>query len=350
MVRKTTTAFTDRVLSWAVRQQLGRFTRYLVSTLILLAVAIVRMLYITALLPWLPFIPVVTLLSLFMGARFGFYGTLLASVLAAITIAPGHDPRQLSGDQWTASLLFVAVMAFMVLIAGELRAVYRRNMALLADADRSTEELRQREADLALLNAELGHRLKNQLTVAQAMTTQIIRRSASLEAAEAAVSERLSTLGRASDLLLNADEQRPELGQLIATVIGPLQVSRDRIVCNGGPVKLHRDAALALALSIHELATNAVKYGALSNDRGRVDIEWGCEEDEHGHAHFHFLWRESGGPAVEKPVRRGFGTTLLERALGPYFRGTIRTDFRPDGLIFEINARVAPPRGSRLDK
>jgi len=72
MVRKTTTAFTDRVLSWAVRQQLGRFTRYLVSTLILLAVAIVRMLYITALLPWLPFIPVVTLLSLFMGARFGF--------------------------------------------------------------------------------------------------------------------------------------------------------------------------------------------------------------------------------------------------------------------------------------
>jgi len=349
-VRKTTTALTDHVLSWAVRQELGLFSRWLVSTLVVFVVAAVRMLYITTLLPWLPFIPVVTLLALLMGARFGYYGTLLASALAAFTIAPGHDPRQLSSDQWVASLLFVAIVAFMAFLAGELRAVYRRNMALLADSDRSTAELRQREADLALLNAELGHRLKNQLTVAQAMTTQIIRRSASLRDAEAAVSERLSTLGRASDLLLNADEQRPELEQLIATVIAPLQVSKDRIACNGGRTKLHRDAALALALSIHELATNAVKYGALSNDRGIVDINWGCEEDEHGHAHFHFLWRESGGPAVEKPVRRGFGTTLLERALGPYFRGAIRTDFRPDGLVFEINAKVAPPRGSRLDK
>jgi len=143
------------------------------------------MLYITALLPWLPFIPAIILLALLLGPGCGFYSVLLASIVAALTIAPGHDPFLLSSEQWTASLLFVATMAFMVFIAGELRAVYRRKASLLAESD-------ERKADLGLLNAELGHRLKNQLTVAQAIATQIIRRSSSLEAAEHAISERLS--------------------------------------------------------------------------------------------------------------------------------------------------------------
>ena len=333
-LRTTTTALTDRVLSWAVGQKLALGWRYVIATMVVVSVAVVRMLYITALLPWLPFIPAVILLALLLGRSLGYYTTLLASVLAAFAIAPGHDPRQLNSDQWTASLLFVAIMAFMVFIAGELRAAYRRNVPLLAAGD-------EREADLALLNAELGHRLKNQLTVVQAMATQIIRRSASLADAERAVSERLSILGRASDLLLNPIEGRPELEAIISTVIAPLQVAKDRIACNGGHVKLRREAALALALSVHELATNAVKYGALSDDHGRVDISWRCEEDKDGGPHLHFCWRESGGPEVRKPVRRGFGTALLERALVPYFKGSISTDFKPDGLVFEIDAKVA---------
>jgi two-component sensor histidine kinase len=334
-MRKATTALTDGVLAWAVRQKLPTGWRYAIATAIVVAVAVVRMLYITPLLPWLPFIPAVILLTLLLGARFGFYAAALAALLAAITIARGHDPRQLTSDQWTASLLFIAVMAFMVFISGELRAAYRRNVTLLAQSD-------AREADLALLNAELGHRLKNQLTVVQAIVTQVIRRSASLEAAERAVSDRLSVLAGASDLLLNPIEGRPELEALIATVIAPLDIAKDRIAYDGGQVRLRREAALALALSIHELATNAVKYGALSNDAGRVDIKWSCEEDEDGTARLHFRWQEIGGPEVQKPVRRGFGTALLDRALRPYFKGSISTDFRPDGLVFEIDARLVP--------
>lgn len=334
-MRKNTTAITDRVLSWAVRQTLAPAWRYVIATGIVTAVAAIRMLYITSLLPWLPCIPAVMMLALLLGRSCGFYATVLATILAALTIAPRHDLRLLNGDQWTASLLFVTVMAFMVFVAGELRAAYRRNTSLLAEADR-------RETDLALLNAELGHRLRNQLTVVQAITTQILRRSTSLEAAERAVSERLSILGRASDLLLNPIEGRPEIENLISTVIAPLEVSKDRIVYSGGPVRLRREAALALALSIHELATNAVKYGALSNESGKVDITWHCTEDEKGSAHLTFRWRETGGPEVQKPVRRGFGTALLDRALTPYFKGRIATDFRPDGLIFEIDAEVMP--------
>ena len=333
-MRKTTTVLTDKVLSWAVRQKLAPAWRYLIATVVVAIVAAVRMLYITALLPWLPFIPAVILLTLFLGARYGFYATALAAVLVAFTIAPGHAPRHLSGDQWTASLIFVAVMAFMVFISGELRAAYRRNAALLAESDR-------REAELGLLNAELGHRMKNQLTVVQAIATQIIRRSTSLADAEIAVAQRLSTLGRANDLLLHPIEGKPELEALISTVIGPLQIASDRIHCSGGHVRLRREAALALALSIHELATNAVKYGALSNETGSIDISWSCHEDDRGVAHLHFRWQEVGGPAVHKPVRRGFGTTLLERALGPYFRGSISTDFKPDGLVFEMDATIA---------
>jgi len=252
--------------------------RYVIATLIVFAVAAVRMLYITALVPWLPFIPAVILLALLLGRSCGFYTMLLASVLAAFTIAPGHDFRQLTSDQWAASLLFVAIMSFMVFIVGELRAAYRRNKALLAEAA-------ERQKDLALLNAELDHRLKNQLTVVQAIATQIIRRSTDLKDAERAVSERLATLGRASDLLINPIEGRPELETLVLRVIAPLEVSNDRIVCRGGHVRLRREAALALALAIHELATNAVKYGALSNDSGIVEIDWHCGEDADGAAH-----------------------------------------------------------------
>jgi two-component sensor histidine kinase len=336
---------TDRLLSWAIRQKLAVGWRYLIATAITGLVAILRAIYITSLLPWLPFIPAVILLALLLGAPIGFYATLLASLLAAITIAPDHDLRQLNEAQWTASALFVVIMAFMVFIAGELRAAYRRNAALLDDTRRSATLLSQRESELALLNAELGHRLKNQLTVVQALTTRIIRKSSSLEDAERAVSERLSTLARASDLLLGSGDQPPELGELISTVLAPLHIAKERIVCTGGSVKLHREAMLALALSVHELATNALKYGALSVESGHVTIDWGCEEDEDGHACFHFAWRESGGPQVLQPQRRGFGTVLLERALSPYFKGRIASDFRPDGLTFEIDAKVTP--GSR---
>jgi len=340
-VRQATSPLTDRLLSWAVRQKLALGWRYLIATTIMVAVAAFRAMFITSLLPWLPFIPAVILLALLLGAQLGYYSTLLASVLAAVTIAPSHDLRLLSSAQWSASLLFILIMSFVVFVAGELRAAYRRNAFLLADTHRSAARLQRRETELALLNAELGHRLKNQLTIVQALTTQIIRRSPSLAIAEIAVSERLSTLARASDLLLGSDEQTPELPQLIATVLAPLQIASERIVCHGRSVRLRREPTLALALSIHELATNALKYGALSTEQGQVEISWRCREDADGAAHFHFLWRESGGPEVQKPVRRGFGTALLERALRPYFKGKIATDFRSDGLVFEVDAKVA---------
>lgn len=334
---------TDRVLTWGVQQKLPSTLRYLIAFAVTATIGLLRALYITSLLPWLPFIPAIILLALLFGSRVGFFSLGLAALFAAISIAPGHDPRLLSGEQWVATALFILTLALMVFLVGKLRAAYRRNALLLSGSEQAAALLIDREAELAMLNAELGHRLKNQLTVVQAMAGQIIRRSESLAAADRALSDRIGALARASDLLLGAGQQEQEIGRLLATVVSPLQVASDRIDCKGGSLRLSREASLALALAIHELATNAVKYGALSNEQGKVEISWGSRPAEtEGLAEFSFRWQETGGPEVQKPVRRGFGTALLDRALVPYFKGRIATDFRPDGLLFEIEATIGP--------
>jgi two-component sensor histidine kinase len=334
---------TDRVLTWAVQQRLPSSLRHLIAFAVMVAIGLIRAMYITSLLPWLPFIPAIILLGVLLGSRVGFFSIALAAVFAAISIAPGYDPRHLSSPQWWATAAFVLTLSFMVFLVGKLRVAYRRNALLLTGTEQAATLLIDRETELALLNAELGHRLKNQLTVVQAMASQIIRRSESLEDAERALSDRIGALARASDLLLGVGPQEQEIGRLLGTVVAPLQVASERVNCKGGSLRLSREASLALALAIHELATNAVKYGALSNEQGRVEISWESHPiNGDGSAHFRFRWQEIGGPAVEKPVRRGFGTTLLDRALTPYFKGRIATDFRPDGLVFEIDAQIRP--------
>ena len=332
---------TDRVLTWAVQQKLPPVLRYLIAFVAMAAIGLIRAMYITSLLPWLPFIPAIILLGVLLGSRVGLFSIALAALFAGISIAPGHDMRNLTSQQGWATILFALTMGFMVFLVGRLRAAYRRNAILIAGAETAAALLIDREAELALLNAELGHRLKNQLTVVQAMAGQIIRRSESLSGAERALTDRIGALARASDLLLGVGPQEQEIGRLLTTVVSPLQVASERINCKGGSLRLSREASLALALAIHELATNAVKYGALSNETGKVEITWECGEVAGVRsADFRFCWREVGGPEVQEPVRRGFGTTLLDRALTPYFRGRISTDFRPDGLVFEIDAKI----------
>jgi len=345
---------TDRLLTWAVRHKLAPGWGYLIAFSVIAGIGILRAMYITSLLPWLPFIPAVMFLGLLLGSRFGFFSMALAAVFAGVSIAPGHDPRNLSAQQWCATLLFILIMTFMVFVVDKLRAAYRRNDLLLASSENAAALLIEREGELAMVNAELSHRLKNQLTVVQAIVSQIIRRSDTLAGAERAISERLSAFGRATDLLLEFGEHEHEIGRLLETVVAPLQVASNRISCEGGSLRLTREASLALALAIHELATNATKYGALSNEDGRVEITWHLSEPQaDGSTHFIFRWQEVGGPPVQKPVRRGFGTALLQRALVPYFDGKISTDFRPDGLIFEIDAKVSPsdlPPGRSTEK
>ncbi|WP_260929288.1 sensor histidine kinase [Novosphingobium sp. 9] len=192
-----------------------------------------------------------------------------------------------------------------------------------------------------LLNDELNHRLKNILAMVQSIASQTLRDAESLKDAAAAFSSRLVSLGHAADILTATSLHAADLHDVIRAGLAAVDGKRDRISIEGPSVTLDASAALATTLALHELATNAIKYGALSNDAGTVTLDWtvvGTGDERQ----FSLRWKEQGGPAVSPPTKRGFGSRLIERSLQSYFRGEARLSYPTDGLEFSL---VAPLDG-----
>lgn len=200
-----------------------------------------------------------------------------------------------------------------------------------------TSEHLAKEA-LNLINDELKHRVKNTLAVLGAVATQTFRdpsSSAALEKYQA----RLATFGRAHDLMTAANWAEAPLDDVIRTALAPYRTGDGRFTISGPSLIVRSRQALALSLAIHELATNAIKYGALSNASGHVSISWTCE-DRHGNAMFVFTWQETGGPAVSEPTHAGFGSRLISRVLTDDFGGSFETHYPPSGLVCRLTAPV----------
>lgn len=195
------------------------------------------------------------------------------------------------------------------------------------------------EEDMRMMNGELAHRLKNVLAVVQSVAQQTLRNAADLGSASQDLSARLVALGAATDVLTGASWRSADLQSLVEHALAPHGELGTRILLEGPPIALQPQVAVALALALHELATNAAKYGALSTETGCVRLEWAVEGTG-PEARFRLAWLERGGPAVSPPTRRGFGTTLIERSLRSYFGGTAATEFRPEGLEFALEARL----------
>jgi len=192
---------------------------------------------------------------------------------------------------------------------------------------------------------ELHHRVKNTLASVMAITSQSLARAGSVEEGRRAVEQRLMALAEAHDLL-HAGGDDASLREIVDRAISPYQTVPPRIAVSGDDVMLSSQGAIACAMGIHELATNAAKHGALSVKSGRVEVGWHVAA-----GHLRFAWREHGGPQVRPPTRKGLGTTLLARALRPV-QGATSLDWRPDGLVcaFTLPAgaveRAAPPEGA----
>ena len=202
-----------------------------------------------------------------------------------------------------------------------------------------TEEVRAEERK-ALLAGELSHRVKNVVTVAQSVVDATLRESADLPSARAAVASRLRALGQAHELLLADAWDAAAVDAIVARTLDDFGVGVGRIAVEGPPVRLAAGPALQLALALHELCTNAAKYGALSEPAGRVEVNWaltGREPDER----FRFAWREEGGPPVRPPSRRGFGGRILERATAAAFGGEVELDYAADGVRWSVSAPMA---------
>ena len=192
-----------------------------------------------------------------------------------------------------------------------------------------------------LLLAELNHRVKNMLTVILSIAAQTRVEAPSLEAFADAFEERVQALAEAHDALTRTGWTGAALGDLVESAAGLFTPARrDRVTREGPPVALAPGAATTFSLALHELSTNAVKYGALSTGAGRVDIRWRIEDAGPGRR-LVFEWRERDGPPVAPPASRGFGSTLLEEGLPGELDGAATLTFAPEGLAYRLEAPLS---------
>jgi two-component sensor histidine kinase len=221
-------------------------------------------------------------------------------------------------------------------------------MLLIAEAYRDAQQALHREQALRaeaetehqrLLAQELSHRIKNILATVQAIASQTL--GGVEEAARQAFADRLVALARAHDLLTETEWTGVPLDQLVAAAMSPFEDGH-RFQIDGPAMLLPPRQAIAFALALHELATNALKYGALSTRGGQVHIGWALQDKG-----YRLSWVEQGGPMVVSPTRTGFGTRLLKRNLAAELSGEISLDYLPEGLRCEISAPELPTQSQR---
>lgn len=219
-------------------------------------------------------------------------------------------------------------------------ASYRPDGTALTIAGISLDitDRKQVEAHRDLLAKELAHRVKNTLATVQSIIRQTLRRSASLEEAEAILDARIMALAAAHDVLIRDTWEGATLNEVVGVALRPFGTDQEgRFTCRGPNVHLASRVALAFAMALHELATNAVKYGALSTEAGRILLTWDIIDGE-GSERLRFQWEEAGGPAVVPPTRTGFGSRMIERALAVEIGGAAEIHYRPAGILFQATS------------
>lgn len=221
------------------------------------------------------------------------------------------------------------------------QASYRADgtpLAIVGTAQDVTDRKRAEE-HRALLANELSHRVKNTLASLQAIVSQTMRRATSVKDAGTTLEARIRAMSSANDLLINGQFESASLRALIDRTLAPFGIEDgQRFRVNGEDLRLPPGLVVAFALALHELATNASKYGALSNAEGIIDINWKVVDGWHPHR-LHLTWVESGGPTVKPPTRTSFGSHLIQRVLAHDTGGTAKVSYLPQGIEFEA---VAP--------
>ena len=194
------------------------------------------------------------------------------------------------------------------------------------------------EARARTLADEMRHRVKNAFAVAGGLASQTFRHARTMEEARTAFAGRLAAMARAQDLL--GEGESADLAGLVERAIEPYRPADGLgpFDVEGPAMRVPAATAQALAMGLHELATNAAKHGALSVPSGRVRLSWTCEEEGAEGRRLTLEWRERGGPRVAPPERRGFGSLLIERALAQDLGGSARLEFRPEGVVCTISA------------
>lgn len=254
------------------------------------------------------------------------------------------DDRQRWMIQFAEDMVSIAPIEYRVeLPGGDLRWIERFGTVLRSQDGRRViavgagfdiTERKARETEMALIAEESAHRVNNLLTMVQVIVSQTMRRSRDLPEAQARIGERLAALSKAQDMLVRRGKAGGGLRDLIRKTINPHISDESRVWIDGPNLVLDSRSTLAFSLAVHELATNALKYGALGVPEGRVVIRW-RQDDEGG---VDWSWEEVGGPPVTQPDRKGFGSVLIEKS---WPSDTVaKIDYAPTGLVCRIRLRT----------
>jgi two-component sensor histidine kinase len=239
------------------------------------------------------------------------------SSLTGWTVAAGIAEGSLVGPLWR-NLAITSVIGGVLLLTGLAFAVRMARGEMLHD----------------LLIEELNHRVKNTLAILQSLATQTFRSASKTEREK--FEGRLGALAEAHNLLSKEKWQGSELKDVVGRVLQPYLLNSPERVRKAGPtVPLSPRLAVVLSMIIHEIATNAAKYGALSNDTGTVRLDWEAVT-ENGKPKLRLIWAEAGGPPVTAPVQRGFGSRLIERSARDQLGGEATVDFLPRGVVYTV--------------
>ena len=197
---------------------------------------------------------------------------------------------------------------------------------------------KQSEAQLETIARESAHRVKNLLAIVQAIVSQTLRRAADIDSASLAIRQRLMAIAATQTALTTGTVAESDLETLVRSALELHSQTPGRVRIAGPEAVVDGKTALGLTLVLHELGTNAVKYGALSRDSGHVDIGWTIDPSCGRAA---FTWRESGGPPVTPPSRQGFGSHLIRKSLPAIDGAEATIDYEPDGVVFRTLLAVA---------
>jgi two-component sensor histidine kinase len=206
--------------------------------------------------------------------------------------------------------------------------------ALLAQSGIDAEERDAADKLQKLIVGELHHRIKNNLATVSAIASQSFRTTTSIEHGQKAMEGRLLALSRAHDLLMQVSWSNASLTRTVSGATEPFdnQGAR-RFHLNGPDIKVASSAVIALAMTLNELCTNTTKFGALSTPVGSVEVAWTIDEEKQ---RLSLTWIERGGPPVQPPTRRSFGTRMME-SLGQQLNGQVQLSYEPSGFVYSLD-------------
>ncbi len=216
---------------------------------------------------------------------------------------------------------------------------------------RDRTEQKREEEQRQLLLAELNHRAKNTLAIVQSLVSQTARGAVTPAVLREALEVRLDALATAHDLLTREAWTGAGLADVVQATLAPYDASAERIRAQGPELRLKPNSALVLNMALNELATNAAKYGALSNGQGRLEVTWSVDRPPNapGGCTLDLLWREHGGPPVASPPQRGFGSRLIKDGVSYQLGGNVDLRFQPEGVVCRFRIPLANHVGARSD-